>query len=175
MSLTVIKSDHRFFFQIFDYCFVFWHKADWVEYQLNPTQFGRAYSQSQLYIPLGENQNKEKVIIVVVKSWNFEICTWLTDFLDSVKKNLIHITNLRKLEEVTQRSQEIFLRWKFVQKKVRFFIFISVNFFCQFIAGHREKLLLTKLWFTAQVRYIVCRYVYNRRFSFQKCWILIAN
>ena len=49
------------------------------------TQFGRAYSQSQLYIPLCENQNKENVILV--KSWKFETCN-LTDFLDSVKENL---------------------------------------------------------------------------------------
>ena len=48
-------SSFRLFFWVFD------AKLTDAEYQL-PTQLGRAYSQSQLYIALGENQNKENVI-----------------------------------------------------------------------------------------------------------------
>ena len=90
----------------------FWHKADWVECQLNLevsplnhwiqqvrlTQFGRAYSQSQLYIPI-KTKKTWFSLVNLVKSWKFEICN-LTDFLDSVKENLIHITDLRRSEDV---------------------------------------------------------------------------
>jgi hypothetical protein len=48
-------SSFRLLFWVFD------AKLTDAEYQL-PTQLGRACSQSQLYIALGENQNKENVI-----------------------------------------------------------------------------------------------------------------
>ena len=45
--------------------------VSWIQ-QVRLTQFGRAYSQSQLYIPLGKNQNKENVILVTLSLWKVE-------------------------------------------------------------------------------------------------------
>ena len=119
----------------------FWHKADlgqahcWLSRmsacQLNPASQANylvsnsvracLLSVSALH-PLSENQSKENVILV--KSWKFEICN-LTDFLDSVKERILFI--LLIYGDRKPWYKEDFLKWKFVQK-VRFFVFVSVNF-----------------------------------------------